>query len=160
MVRKRKSSPESGKPVRVGETHVGKGVFAARPIRRNETIGEIRGLFIRDPGYTSEYCLDIGGGFALEPDPPYRFLNHCCRPNCDVHYVDDPDEECERVWLYAQVDILSGVELTIDYSWPVEGAIPCRCGSPQCRGWIVAEEDLPLLLAKLANERLPPAETM
>ena len=150
MVRRHKPR-EAGKLVRVAPTSVGRGLFAARGIRRNEQIGEFRGLLIRDPDYSSEYCLDMGGGQFLEPDPPFRFINHSCDPNCELCFFDDPACDSERVWLYALVDIPSNTELTIDYNWPAEGAIPCACGSPLCRGWVVGEDDLPRLLEMLAK---------
>ena len=36
----------------------------------------------------------------------------------------------------------SGEELTIDYAWPANAAIVCRCGAGTCRGWIVSPEEL------------------
>jgi SET domain-containing protein len=33
--------------------------------------------------------------------------------------------------------INAGEELLIDYCWPADAAIPCRCGALGCRGWIV-----------------------
>ena len=35
-----------------------------------------------------------------------------------------------------------GDELTIDYAWEAEAAIPCLCAAENCRGWIVAIEEL------------------
>ena len=46
----------------------------------------------------------------------------------------------------ALANIPKGTELTIDYQWSAYGAIKCLCGSEQCRGWVVALEELPKLL--------------
>jgi hypothetical protein len=45
-------------------------------------------------------------------------------------------------WLTALNDISRGDELTIDYAWPATSAIPYLYGSAQCRGWIVARDQL------------------
>jgi SET domain-containing protein len=55
-----------------------------------------------------------------------------------------------RLLLFAICDIAIGQELTIDYNWPAVFAIPCACGSPACRGWIVTPKDLPRVLADIA----------
>ena len=131
---------------------LGQGVFAAREIRRRQIIGEIRGTLIRDPYYTSDYCIDMGGGVALEPIGAFRYLNHCCDPNCELFSIDDPAADEDRLWLQALVDIHPGQQLTIDYAWSAAGAIPCACQSPLCRGWIVRPDELPLVLAEAAGE--------
>jgi hypothetical protein len=47
-----------------------------------------------------------------------------------------------RVAVETLRSIVAGEELTIDYGWPAEQAIPCGCGAEDCRGWVVAEEEL------------------
>jgi hypothetical protein len=59
----------------------------------------------------------------------------------------------DRVWLVALRVIQPGEELTIDYAWEAEAAIPCGCGSANCRGWIVDEAELDDVL----NRQRPPA---
>ena len=133
--------------VSVGKSEFGLGVFAARSFRARQRIAHIRGKHFDDPEYGSDYCIGIGEA-ALEPYPPFRFLNHCCRPNCELLEIEFEDEQGERtseLWLEACTTIRPGEELTIDYAWPAEVAIPCGCGDPECRGWIVAAEELPQL---------------
>jgi hypothetical protein len=138
--------------VRVGRTSVGKGVFASRRYRPDDLIGEIAGELIADPGYTSDYCFDLEDGRQLEPAPPFRFINHSCEPNCEFDFsdlADGPDAAVQRhVLLWALQDIAPGEELRIDYNWSAEGAIPCRCQAPTCRGWIVRASQLAAVLAR------------
>ena len=127
--------------VRIGETRVGKGVFARRSYPICAAIGEITGEIIDDATYVSEYCFDIGDGLQLDPAAPFRFLNHSCEPNCEFDYFIDSeqldDRHRMRVFLFALRNIHPGEELTIDYNWSATDAIPCRCQAPSCRGWVV-----------------------
>lgn len=121
----------------------GLGVFAKRHFAARRYVGRIRGRTVADPHYSSNYCMDLGGNLSLDPSPPFRYLNHSCSPNCllvllQVEYDDGTPTESE-IWLEAMRDIHPGEELTIDYGWPAESAMRCDCGSPNCRGWIVAE---------------------
>ena len=43
-----------------------------------------------------------------------------------------------------------GEQITIDYGCAADDPMPCLCGSTRCRGWIVAEEELPRLGARAA----------
>lgn len=128
--------------VRIGRTPLGRGVFALRRFRAEQVIGVIRGQVIDDPGYTSNYCMELGEGRSLEPAAPFRYLNHSCEPNCELFSweTDDP-APLDRLWLHALRPIEPGEELTIDYAWPADAAIPCGCGAGGCRGWIVAADE-------------------
>ena len=126
----------------VEETHVGKGVFARRKFKDDCVIAEVGGELIHDPDYTSSYCVDMGDDVALEPAAPLRYLNHSCDPNCELFVYDD---DLFRLLLVSLRPIQPGEELTIDYGWPAEVAIPCQCGTKACRGWIVDPEDLHLM---------------
>ena len=129
---------------RVARTSVGKGVFAARPFSLGEVVGEITGATIADPDYCSRYAFDLENGSQLEPEAPFRFVNHSCDPNCsfqvlDIHHAAEKRAK-RQIMLFAFYVIGTGDELTIDYNWPVRFAIPCKCRSNYCRGWIVGEE--------------------
>lgn len=131
--------------VYVDEATYGKGVFARRWIAEEEIIGRIQGKVIRDPDYTSDYCIEMIKHYTLEPAQPFCYLNHCCDPNCELVWVKVKNRKGKksiRVLVEAIRDIAPGEQVTIDYAWPVEAAIPCGCGSPECRGWIVDEEEL------------------
>lgn len=152
--------------LRIGRTAVGKGLFATKRIVDGSCIGEIQGLVIADDEYVSRYAFDLDDGRQLEPCAPFRFVNHCCAPNCAFQNFSFPSAipraaaatnpqssaaaqptPLRKLLLFSICDIDIGQELTIDYNWPAIFAIPCACRSPQCRGWIVDPKDLPQLIA-------------
>jgi len=139
--------------VQVDNTPVGRGVFARRKLKAGMVLGEIQGeIFPVEPEDPS-YCMELPSGRVLEPTAPLRFLNHSCDPNCELFYWFDEDGSLQedRLWLQTIRSINAGDELLIDYCWPADAAIPCRCGVPDCRGWIVDPEELHLL----ANRQTP-----
>lgn len=146
--------------VRVGKASCGKGVFARQQIPNGTMVGPVEGQVIDDPEYTSSHCIDLGGTCSLEPRAPFRYLNHCCTPNCclcihDAFYEDGTPAPAE-VSIEAICEIPKGAELTIDYRWSADGAIKCLCGSAGCRGWVVDADELPKLLeSKKQTSRQP-----
>jgi len=134
----------------VGKVPFGKGVFAKQAIPAGTELGQVLGKIIDDAEYTSTYCIDLGDTLSLEPRTPFRYLNHCCVPNSMLHMVEvvyeDGTPAPSEIHVAAVADIPKGAELTIDYQWSAAGAIKCLCGSDQCRGWVVAAEELPQLL--------------
>ena len=138
--------------VRVGKVPFGKGVFARHDIPKGTVIGKVEGRVIDDPNYATSYCIDLGGSLSLEPRAPFRFLNHCCTPNSSLciqeFFYDDGTPAPAEVTIECLCDIPKGAEVTIDYRWAAYGAIKCLCGSSECRGWIVAEEEMHLLEKK------------
>lgn len=139
--------------IRVGSTPLGLGVFACDLIANGTDLGEIRGTIIDDVDHQSDYCMDLGETLSLEPEPPYRYVNHSCEPNCQLVQFESGDADIEeQPVLNIEVirDIQPGEELMIDYSWPAEEAIPCGCGTASCRGYIVDPEEV--LQAKSLHE--------
>jgi uncharacterized protein len=133
-------------PFRIARTSMGKGVFATRSFEIGEVVGEITGEAIDDPEYSSRYAFDLEDGRQLEPAPPFRFVNHSCDPNCSFEVIDVTDVRRvtrRQLMLFAIYDIDTGDQLTIDYNWPASFAIPCKCRSEYCRGWVVGEEHMP-----------------
>ncbi|MFT3830037.1 MAG: SET domain-containing protein-lysine N-methyltransferase [Opitutaceae bacterium] len=65
-----------------------------------------------------------------------RYINHSCAPNCRS------EKKRGRVWIVAARDIAAGEELSFDYGFKFRhwAANPCRCGAPECPGYIVAED--------------------
>jgi hypothetical protein len=148
--RKRSAPARSKSGVRIARTKVGRGVFAERWFEESEVVGEIDGEIIDDVSYSSDYCMDLGDDRSLEPAAPFRFINHSCQPNCELCWFDVKDKRGKlqrRMYVMATRRIADGDELTIDYAWPAEMAIPCRCGSSACRQWIVKRSDLKRVVA-------------
>lgn len=131
--------------VRLGSTTYGLGVFAMREFSAHEAIGPIEGQVFDDEDHESDYCMELGEVGCIEPDAPFRFLNHSCQPNCSLlefGIEQDDGSSHPELWLSVETAVVPGEQLTIDYSWPAEHAIPCRCGSARCRQWIVAADQL------------------
>ena len=143
----------------VATSKVGRGVFARQCLAAGDEVGLVGGDVIPDADYGSDYCIDLSDGRGLEPADPFRFLNHSCEPNCELIVWEDEEEgvgEIPSVSLFALEDIPQGDELTIDYAWPAESTIPCCCGAESCRGWIVAECELPQVCRELSLRPSPP----
>ena len=136
--------------VRVGKVPFGRGVFARQDIPAGTDLGGVKGKIIDDPDYASTNCIDLGDSMSLEPQAPFRYLNHSCTPNCHLQtfavVYDDGTPAPAEVMVEALTAIPQGAELTIDYQWSACGAIKCLCGSIDCRGWVVAAEELAELL--------------
>ncbi|MCA1819857.1 MAG: SET domain-containing protein [Thermoplasmatota archaeon] len=123
----------------------GRGLFAARDIRKGERVIEYVGekvgkregtrrteaQWARGRIYTFELNSrqDVDGGFAWNTA---RLANHSCAPNCESEIVRG------RIWIVALRDIAAGQEITYDYNFPVEeDLLKCRCGAKRCRGYVV-----------------------
>jgi hypothetical protein len=134
-----------GEGVRVGPSPSGLGVFSLKAFHTHQVIGPIEGTIMQDPLYESDYCMELGEQSALEPKPPFRYLNHSCHPNCAlVEFEVDREDGTfadPELWVEICAEIKAGEQLTIDYGWPARTAVPCACGCPDCRGWIVAAEE-------------------
>ena len=86
------------------------------------------------------------------PWNPARFINHSCNPNCEAQMED------ERIWIVARRGIQPSEEITFNYAYDLEDyrAYPCSCGSPDCVGYIVAEEFFAHLRANSGGESRVP----
>ncbi len=137
------------KKIEVKDSGSGLGLFAKKDLKKDAVIGRIKGKIVSDAKHDPRYVMELGNDMLLVPKAPFRFLNHSCRPNCELFDWDDetPDPETGVKGLYLGVirKVKAGAELTIDYSWPADFAIPCQCGSKKCRGYIVAEEERHLI---------------
>lgn len=150
-------APGKGRRIQVRRSGIhGKGVFALAPIAAGERIIEYTGKVITwkqaqrahphdpsDPNHTFFFHIDDkrvidgndGGNSA-------KWINHSCGPNCEADEVDG------RVFVMALRDIEPGEELNYDYGLILEGRhtakvkkmFECRCGSPRCRGTMLADK--------------------
>jgi hypothetical protein len=155
LARDKYSPPARDKHLHVRPSPTGRGIFTGRRLQPMQIVGEILGSIIEDPNYSSSYCYELGDDRCLEPDPPFRFLNHCCSPNCRFQWYDvtsaGESVARRRLFVLALRSIASGEQLTIDYRWPATMAIPCRCAARDCRGWVVDRLELDALPARRAS---------
>jgi uncharacterized protein len=123
--------------------YVGEKISKVESLRRCEASNPF--IFDFDEAY------DLDGNV---PNNPARFLNHSCAPNCDVELIEG------RLWVVARRDIRGGEELTFNYGYDLVDyrENPCRCGTPDCVGYIVAEEFFPLLRQRHDAEDRAPCE--
>jgi uncharacterized protein len=139
--------------VRRSQIH-GNGVFAARTLRREEFLIEYKGERIEwriavkrpplDPDHPDHtFFFDLGDGTVIDGGAggnSSRWLNHSCAPNCEA--IGDEG----RIFIRTLREVGAGEELSIDYALVVEGRrtralqkrFACRCGSPGCRGTMLA----------------------
>jgi SET domain-containing protein len=134
----------------------GNGVFAARRIPAGTRIVEYGGRRITneqadalhpvnpdDPFHTFFFALSSGkvidGG---DRGNDARWINHSCSPNCEAR----ENAKGERVHIVALRDIEPGEELFYDYGLVMEERLTkklkaqyrCLCGTPACRGTMLA----------------------
>ena len=132
----------------------GRGAFAKQRLRKGQKIVEYTGDKIDNDEADRRYDEDnmqrhhtflftLDDDWCIDGDVPSniaRLINHSCDPNCEAIIDDD-----NRIWIYALRNIQPGVELAYDYKYERTGDIKklekfyvCRCGSPKCRGSIMA----------------------
>ena len=152
---KRHTHKKDDHPFAVKKSKIaGKGAFATRRIRKGQRIIEYVGERIThkeaDRRYDDEAMRDHHT-FLFSIDETHvidaavrgndaRFINHACDPNCEA--VDEDG----HIFIEAIKNINIGQELTYDYQFEredaddpeVEARYPCLCGSPKCRGTILA----------------------
>jgi hypothetical protein len=134
-------------------TNVGKGLFARKLFRKRQAIGHMKGKLITSDDYDPDYVVDMGKFGVLDPQAPFRYLNHSCEPNCELLEYQESKTSQPQIWVHALRTVRPSEQLTIDYGWPAESAIPCLCGSPSCRGWIVDQSQLGRVRRRMAKSR-------
>ena len=119
----------------------GKGLFSLSRVPARRKLGELTGETItqgearRRARATERIAIvEFGDGTALDASRAgnhFRYVNHSCSPNSFMRLYGG------RVEFYALREIAPGEELTCDYGETHhDGRLPCRCGSPRCRGRI------------------------
>jgi uncharacterized protein len=128
-----------------GSSIHGVGAFAGREIapgtRIIEYVGEriTKSESLRRCEKNNEYIFALNDEYDLDGNVawnPARFLNHSCTPNCEARL------EGGHIWVMATRSIAASEELTFNYGYDLADYrdYPCRCGSPGCVGYMVAEE--------------------
>lgn len=155
--------------VRCSPIH-GNGVFAKTEIPSGTLVAEYRGELISAEeltrradlrsrenggnGSATTYFFEIGDGFFIDAtnvaeDNPARYINHSCEENCETRW----NASSQKMEIFSLRTIRKGEEITFDYGFGLSGFFehPCRCGSRNCCGFIVAKILRPALLRKRAR---------
>jgi len=137
----------------------GRGVYARRPIREDQTVCEYKGERISEKEIERRYPEVMDGinhtfVFGIELDLNIdggrngniaRWINHSCDPNCDTYEKD------QRIYIRAIRTILPGEELSYDYgieagerlTKAVKARWPCWCGARKCRETVLVPTPKP-----------------
>jgi uncharacterized protein len=109
----------SARPVRVGRSATGLGLFATKPIASGAPIVSYRGPRIpsgeaqeRERRHGAKYMFELNRHWTIDGSPRWnlgRYANHSCRPNAE------PVARKGRLTLRALRPILPGEEITFDY---------------------------------------------
>jgi SET domain-containing protein len=138
-------SYRSPKPrIRPSPIH-GRGLFAARPIRRGEVVavkgGHIldRRALARSPAHAEASHIQIEDEFYIgarargEVRANKLFINHSCQPNVGIR---------GQITFVALRDVAAGEELT--YDWAMEenrrARTRCTCQAPSCRKILTGQD--------------------
>lgn len=120
-----------------------------------QSVGDLREKHYELEGMNSNYMFRVDSDTIVDATKCgnlARFINHSCdvrrndrsrsnemffafffQPNCYAKII--PVESQKKIVIYSKRDIRLGEEITYDYKFPLEEQkIPCRCGTPVCRG--------------------------
>jgi uncharacterized protein len=153
----------------------GRGVFAARKIRKGTKVMEYVGERVshaeadaryahkaEDDNHTFLFTVDsrtvIDGGVGGNEA---RYINHGCEPNCESSV------ERGRIFIEAIRTIAAGEELSYDYQIErdpddaanVDEIFACRCGAPGCRGTMLVSPPAPRARKRPARRPRQAAKT-
>ncbi len=85
------------------------------------------------------YIFEIDEDWDLDGqigENPAKYINHSCEGNCEAINKDG------EIWIYSIKNISKGDELSYDYGYDMEHFLdhPCHCGSENCIGYIVRQD--------------------
>ncbi|MBK1790175.1 SET domain-containing protein [Persicirhabdus sediminis] len=153
--------------VRNSEIH-GRGVYATQDIEKESQIIEYIGEPIdkeeseerawdqyakaEEKGEAAVYIFTLDEKWDIDGNVPWndaRLINHSCDPNCEA-WIED-----EQIFIYSLRDIKDGEELTFDYGFDIDcyEDHPCLCGSDNCIGYIVSQDQWPELKKRIAESK-------
>ena len=119
----------------------GKGLFALSLIPAKKKLGELPGevitirkgrLMVKQQHRIA--LVEFDDKFALnatDHESHLKYINHSCSPNTYMRVIS------HRVEFYSLHEIARGQELTCNYGETHhDGKLPCRCMSPNCKGYL------------------------
>ena len=125
------------------------GLFAGRDIKKGEKVIEYKGRKLthkqveeddRFDNSKAIYLFTLNERYVLDGDTKTntaKYINHSCDPNCEVDIIKG------KIWIIAIKDIKKGDELSYDYGFGYHAdfrQFPCKCGSKNCCGYIVRDD--------------------
>lgn len=116
--------------------YVGEKVDQKEAERRSD-LQEERSKKNKDTG--AVYLFTLNSRYDIDGNVPYntaRLINHSCSPNCEVDIINN------RIWILSRRKIKVGEELSYDYGFNMDDwkNHPCKCGAPNCLGFIVSSD--------------------
>ncbi|WP_294046431.1 SET domain-containing protein [Sphingomonas sp.] len=127
----------SGDAFRVGETHLGRAVFAGRDFASGETLMPFTGRRFRSDRLPSlargraDRFVQVTPSHVMGPSGRIDdLINHSCAPNAGLRFGAD------GVRLVALREIAAGEEIAWDYSTTLAESnwhMICQCRAPDCR---------------------------
>ena len=125
------------------------GLFAKTDIKKGEKVIEYKGRKFthkqveeddRFDNSKAIYLFTLNERYVLDGDTKIntaKYINHTCDPNCEVDIIKG------KIWIIAIKDIKKGDELSYDYGFGYDAdfrQFPCKCGSKNCCGYIVRDD--------------------
>ena len=125
------------------------GLFAKGDIKKGEKVIEYKGRKFthkqveeddRFDNSKAIYLFTLNERYVLDGDTKTntaKYINHSCDPNCEVDIING------KIWIIAIKDIKKGDELSYDYGFGYDAdfrQFPCKCGSKNCCGYIVRDD--------------------
>ena len=125
------------------------GLFAKSDIKKGEKVIEYKGRKFthkqveendRFDNSKAIYLFTLNERYVLDGDTKTntaKYINHSCNPNCEVDIING------KIWIIAIKDIKKGDELSYDYGFGYDAdfrQFPCKCGSKNCCGYIVRDD--------------------
>ena len=101
----------------------------------------------------SVYIFELNKRYDIDGYQSYnkaKYINHSCTPNCEVDIIDN------EIWISSIKRIKKGAELFYNYGYPFDTDFVdhiCKCGSRNCVGYILSDNDWPKLKKELKKNR-------
>lgn len=127
--------------------------YVGEPINKETSEGRAWEQYAKaeENGDAAVYIFTLDDKWDIDGNVPWniaRLINHSCDPNCEAWIIG------RKIYIHSLREIKNGEELTFDYGFDIEcyEDHPCLCGSDNCIGYIVSQEQWPDLRARLAEK--------